>query len=103
MGHPLSPRPPIRIGEFRFRSVRVGPLGVAFAALTFLAALVVMLLLVFGKILALSALVSWLWPRVFSQEMTRTVFGTPRISFWKVLLLFTLAAAFFSLLRRRAR
>ena len=92
---------PMPIPEFRFRSMRIGPLGVAVAGLTLLAAGAVMLLLLFGKALLLSAVVSWVWPRVFSPEFTRVIFGTETTSFWKVLLLFVLAGVVVSLLRRR--
>lgn len=91
------------LGEFRFRSMRIGPIGMAVAGLTLLAAVAVMLLLLFGKTLLLSALVSWLWPRIFSPDFTKVVFGVEQVSFWKVLLLFVLAGAVVSLLRRRRR
>jgi hypothetical protein len=93
---------PMPLREFRFRPMRIGPLGVAGAALTLLTAAAVMLLLVFGKAILLSAIVSWVWPRVFSPEFTRVVFGTETIPFWKVLLLFVLAGVVLSLLRRRS-
>ena len=97
----IESRMPLR--EFRFRTMRIGPLGVAVAAFTLCAAIVVMLLLAFGKAILLSALVSWLWPRIFSPDFTKVVFGTERISFWKILLLFILAGVLFSMLRRRRR
>ncbi|MBI5245479.1 MAG: hypothetical protein HY922_17580 [Elusimicrobia bacterium] len=83
--------------------MRIGPIGMAVAGLTLLAAVAVMLLLLFGKTLLLSALVSWLWPRIFSPDFTKVVFGVEQVSFWKVLLLFVLAGAVVSLLRRRRR
>lgn len=83
--------------------MRVGPLGALLAALTFAAALLVMLLLAFGKILLISAAVSWVWPRIFSSDFTRVVFGSDRIPFWKVLVLVTVAALVFSWARRRWR
>ena len=95
--------PLMALREFRFRGMRVGPLGVALAALTLFAATVVMLLLAFGKAILLSAAVSWLWPRIFSPDFTKVVFGTERVSFWKILLLVVLVGVVVSLLRRRRR
>jgi len=88
---------------FRFRPLRIGPLGAAVAALTLFTAAVVMLLLAFGKAILISAMVSWLWPRIFSPDFTKVVFGTERVSFWKVLLLCIFAGVALLILRRRRR
>jgi len=47
----------------------------------------VMGLMLFGKVLLVSAVLSWIWPRVFSPDFTAWVFGTPTVPYWKILLL----------------
>ncbi|MFA6093107.1 MAG: hypothetical protein WCU88_13625 [Elusimicrobiota bacterium] len=92
---------PLHIRALRLRTMQLGPMGAVLAALTLFAAGLVMILLVFGKVLVLSAVVSWAWPHLFSTDFTRYVFGTEQLSFWKVLAVFTLAAFVIAWMRRR--
>lgn len=89
--------------RIQVRSLSLGFWGALVAALVVLAAGAVMLLLLFGKVLLVSAAVSWLWPRFFSPEFTRWVFGTERLSFWKVLLMVFIAGAVLETVRRWRR
>ncbi|OIO08304.1 MAG: hypothetical protein AUJ52_08480 [Elusimicrobia bacterium CG1_02_63_36] len=69
------------------RSVSIPFFGAVFAGTTVLAAAAVMGLMLFGKVLLVSAVLSWIWPRVFSPDFTAWVFGTPTVPYWKILLL----------------
>ncbi|MEK9145229.1 MAG: hypothetical protein AAB339_06435 [Elusimicrobiota bacterium] len=89
--------------RFQMRSLNLGFWGALVAALVALAAGGVMLILLFGKALLVSAAVSWLWPRFFSPEFTRWVFGTESISFWKVLVMVLIAGAVLETVRRWRR
>ena len=80
---------------------RLGLLGTLLAGATVALAAVVAGTLLFGRTLLLSASVWWLWPKVFSTEFTRWVFGADVVSFWKVLLLLAIVDAVRSAARRR--
>jgi hypothetical protein len=75
----------IRVKVAHVRSL--GVIGAVLALLTMLAAVGVAILMLFGKALLAAALVTFLWPAVFSPEFTLVVFGTPTVPFWKVFVL----------------
>ncbi len=79
----------------------VGFLGALLAVLTMFAAFGVGFLALFGTTLASAALVALLWPAVFSPQFTQWVFGSPRVEFWKLFLLFLAAGAVVKLFRRQ--
>jgi len=81
--------PPHRERERVSASIPVA--GALFAGGTVIAAAAVMALMIFGKVLLVSAIVTWIWPRVFSPEFTAWVFGTAVVPYWKILLLCLLA------------
>ncbi|MFH1725821.1 MAG: hypothetical protein ABII00_14515 [Elusimicrobiota bacterium] len=77
--------------------------GALFAGGTTLAALGMMgLLLLFGRLILVSAAVTLLWPLVFSPEFTLWVFGADTVPFWKILLLLALAELALKWFRRGA-
>jgi hypothetical protein len=80
----------IRIKVAHVRSL--GAVGAVLALLTMLAAVGFALLMLFGKALLAAALVTFLWPAVFSPEFTVVVFGTPSVPFWKIFLLLASAS-----------
>lgn len=69
------------------RSASLPFFGALFAGTTVLAAAAVMGLMLFGKVLLISAVLTWVWPRVFSPDFTAWVFGTATVPYWKILLL----------------
>lgn len=77
-----------------------GLLGAAAAILTMLAAFTVGFVALFGKTLFAAAVVSFVWPQIFSAQFTAWLFGDERIVFWKIFLLI-LAAGFVAKLFRR--
>ena len=80
----------------------LGLLGALLAGGTALSALAVMGLFLFGRVLLLSAVVTLVWPVVFSEPFTLWVFGAPTISFIKVLILFALAELLAGWIRKGA-
>jgi hypothetical protein len=72
-------------------SVSMPIFSALFAGGTVLAAAAVMGLMIFGKVLLVSAVLTWVWPRIFSPEFTAWVFGTTTVPYWKILLLCALA------------
>ncbi len=79
----------------------LGPGGRFLAGMTVLAAGGAVVLWLFGGVLILSAVVTLIWPLVFSPEFTAWVFGDPTASFWKILLLLFLAGTAARWFRRR--
>ncbi len=79
----------VRSGFASYHTITPGTLGKIAAALTMLAAAMVIGAFLFGKIILLSAAATFLWPVVFSADFTRWVFGADSVPFWKILLLFT--------------
>ena len=88
--------PPDSGSEFEGLRVRMthvkslGFLGAALALLTMAAALGFGLVMLFGRALLAAGILVLLWPRVFSAEFTRWVFGADGAPFWKVFLLMVL-------------
>ncbi|PCI37946.1 MAG: hypothetical protein COB53_05485 [Elusimicrobia bacterium] len=66
-------------------------IGALLAGGTVIMAAAVMALMLFGKVLFVSAVLTWIWPQVFSPEFTSWVFGTATVPYWKILLLCSLA------------
>ncbi len=79
-----------------------GLLGAAAAVLTMLAAFAVGFVALFGKTLFAAAVVSFVWPKIFSAQFTAWVFGGERIVFWKVFLLILTAGFVAKLFRRQS-
>ena len=65
----------------------LGIVGAFLAGLTTLAAIGVGLLMLFGRSLLAAAVVTLLWPFIFSPEFTLWVFGSQAAPFWKLFLL----------------
>ena len=65
-----------------------GWFGALLALLTVAAAFSVGFMALFGRTLAAALLAFLAWPLLFSREFTAWVFGTPRVVFWKILVLF---------------
>ena len=78
-----------RSGFAAYHTITPGPLGKIAAALTMLAAAMVIGAFLFGKIIFLSATATFLWPVVFSADFTQWVFGSDTVPFWRILLVFT--------------
>ena len=79
-----------------------GLLGAAAAVLTMLAAFTVGFVALFGKTLFAAAVVSFVWPKIFSAQFTAWIFGDERIFFWKVFLLILTAGFVAKLFRRQS-
>jgi len=90
----------VRVRMAHVRSL--GLIGAVLAMLTLLAAVGVSLLMLFGKALLAAALVTVLWPFVFSAEFTRWVFGYESVPFWKVFLLLAAGSVVAKMLRPAA-
>jgi|CXWL01.1.fsa_nt_gi hypothetical protein len=75
----------VRVRVAHVRSL--GVIGAFLALITMLAAVGFGLVMLFGKALLAAALVTMLWPAVFSAEFTQIVFGTDSVPFLKVFLL----------------
>ncbi len=96
---PGSGEPAARV---RIQGVKVlGIFGAMLAVLTMFAAFGVGLLVLFGTTLISAALVTLLWPRIFSPEFTQWVFGAPNVQFWKLFLIFLAFGTVLKLFRRR--
>ncbi|MBI4678556.1 MAG: hypothetical protein HY748_13335 [Elusimicrobia bacterium] len=71
----------------------LGLIGAVLACATALAALLFGVLAVFVTPLIGAALLTLVWPVIFSEQFTGWVFGTPYLPFWKAFLLFLLVGA----------
>jgi hypothetical protein len=90
--------------QVRLTHVRaLGVIGTLLALLTMAAAFGVGFVAFFGTSLLASAVVALAWPRIFSPDFTQWVFGTPRVEYWKLFLLFLVAGMVVKLLGVRRK
>ncbi len=79
-----------------------GLLGAVVGSATMLAAVGVGLTALFGRILIAAAAATLLWPLLFAPDFTQWVFGSPRLPFWKALIIAAILSAVFKYLRRQS-
>ena len=97
---PSSSGPDFDRVRVRMAHVRsLGLIGGLLAMMTLLAAVGVSLLMLFGKALVAALLIKFLWPFVFSADLTRWVFGSESVPFWKAFLLLAAGSVVAKMLR----